>query len=92
MTRILILDGHPAKDTFCQALGDAYAHSAWNNGHEVRVRHLSGMAFNPDFGQSTFFPAPGHGNRIFRRSGTISSGASTSSSSIPSGGAGFPPS
>ncbi|MCX2722254.1 NAD(P)H-dependent oxidoreductase [Roseibium salinum] len=54
MTRILILDGHPAKDTFCQALGDAYAHSAWNNGHEVRVRHLSGMAFNPDFGQSTF--------------------------------------
>lgn len=58
MTRILILDGHPARDTFCGALGAEYAGNAGNRGHDVRLRHLSGMDFDPDFGQSTFSDTP----------------------------------
>ncbi|GAB4538934.1 MAG: NAD(P)H-dependent oxidoreductase [Roseibium sp.] len=54
MTRILVLDGHPARDTFSGALAQAYADQAQRNGHEVRVCHLSRMAFDPDFGVASF--------------------------------------
>jgi NAD(P)H dehydrogenase (quinone) len=58
MTRILIIDGHPAKGSFCGALAGEYAKSAEKKGHEVRVRPLSGMDFNPDFGTSSFKDMP----------------------------------
>lgn len=54
MTRILVLDGHPAKGSFCGALAQAYADQALQGGHEVRIRHLSDMTFDPDFGVSSF--------------------------------------
>ncbi|MES0882964.1 NAD(P)H-dependent oxidoreductase [Roseibium sp. SCP14] len=58
MTRILILDGHPAKGSFCGALAGEYAENALKKGHEVRVLHLSEMKFDPDFGTSDFKNAP----------------------------------
>lgn len=58
MTRILILDGHPAIGSFCGALGNEYARNAESNGHEVRSRHLGEMRFDPDFGTSDFSKAP----------------------------------
>ncbi len=58
MTRILVLDGHPAKGAFCGALAAEYAASAEKNGHELRVRHLSDLNFDPDFGVSSFKDAP----------------------------------
>lgn len=58
MTRILILDGHPASGSFCGALAEEYASNAKASGHEVRLRHLSATDFNPDFGVSRFKDAP----------------------------------
>lgn len=58
MTRILVLDGHPAAESFCGAMAAAYGDMAESNGHEVRIRHLSAMGFDPDFGVSDFRDAP----------------------------------
>ncbi|MES0810660.1 NAD(P)H-dependent oxidoreductase [Roseibium sp. SCPC15] len=58
MTRILILDGHPEKGSFCGALAGEYAENALTKGHEVRVQHLSELKFDPDFGTSDFKNAP----------------------------------
>jgi len=54
MTRILILDGHPAHDSFCGALAGEYAEKARAKGHDVRLRYLSAMEFDPDFGVARF--------------------------------------
>lgn len=54
MTRILVLDGHPAQGSLCGALALEYADKAREKGHEVRIRRLSEMAFDPDFGVSSF--------------------------------------
>ncbi|MEM5582293.1 MULTISPECIES: NAD(P)H-dependent oxidoreductase [unclassified Roseibium] len=54
MTRILVLDGHPAKGSFCGALANAYAEQARQKGHEVHISLLSRMNFDPDFGVSRF--------------------------------------
>jgi putative NADPH-quinone reductase len=54
MTRILILDGHPADNSFCGSLADAYADQSRQKGHEVRISRLSQMTFDPDFGVSNF--------------------------------------
>ncbi|MHA7772169.1 NAD(P)H-dependent oxidoreductase [Roseibium sp. M-1] len=54
MTRILVLDGHPAVGSFCGALAGEYAGNAEKNGHEVRVRSLSKLDFDADFGVSSF--------------------------------------
>lgn len=58
MTRILVLDGHPAAGSFCGAMAAAYGEKAESKGHEVRIRHLSAMRFDPDFGVSDFSNAP----------------------------------
>lgn len=54
MTRILVLDGHPAEGAFCGALAREYAEKAREQGHEVRLRHLAELTFDPDFGVSSF--------------------------------------
>ncbi|WP_422376850.1 NAD(P)H-dependent oxidoreductase [Roseibium sp.] len=54
MKRILVLDGHPADGSFCGALAQNFADNAAQAGQEVRIRHLSAMQFDPDFGQSGF--------------------------------------
>jgi NAD(P)H dehydrogenase (quinone) len=56
--KILILDGHPARDTFNAALAGAYADAARSAGHDVRVRHLSDMDFNPDLGIASYRNIP----------------------------------
>lgn len=58
MTRILVLDGHPASGSFCGALAAEYAREASEGRHEVRMRHLSAMNFNPDYGTSDFEGGP----------------------------------
>ncbi|MTH95443.1 flavodoxin family protein [Roseibium sp. RKSG952] len=52
--RVLVLDGHPAGETFCGALAGAYADAARKAGHDVRIRHLSSMTFDPDFGFASY--------------------------------------
>ncbi|MBL7933103.1 MAG: NAD(P)H-dependent oxidoreductase [Bacteroidia bacterium] len=46
---ILIINGHPTKDSYCQALSEAYALSAKKNGHEVRMLNLYDLNFDPNF-------------------------------------------
>ncbi|WP_417667373.1 NAD(P)H-dependent oxidoreductase [Roseibium sp.] len=56
--KILILDGHPAESSFCEALALSYGRGAEKAGHEVRVHRLAEMSFDPDFGTSDFKKAP----------------------------------
>lgn len=45
--RILILLGHPAADSLCAGLAEAYAAGAREAGHEVRVLSLAELHFDP---------------------------------------------
>ncbi len=47
MTRIVIIQGHPASGRrhFCHALADAYAQGAAEGGHEVRVVSVADLDF-----------------------------------------------
>lgn len=56
--RILVADLHPAPQSLSAALARAYLTGAQAAGHETRLATLSGMSFNPDFGQSSFRNAP----------------------------------
>ena len=47
MTRIAIVVGHARKDTYCEALGEAYRKGAEAAGHETRLFILSKMRFDP---------------------------------------------
>ena len=52
--RIFVLDGHPAEFSISRQWAEAYADAARQAGHDVRVMHLNGMRFDPDFGQGTY--------------------------------------
>lgn len=45
--RIMIVVGHPQKNTFCEALGNAYGTGAESAGHDVKLFHLAEMHFDP---------------------------------------------
>lgn len=45
--RILILLGHPAADSLCAGLADAYADGARQAGHEVQLIKLAELRFDP---------------------------------------------
>lgn len=45
--RILVILGHPATDSYCGALADAYTRGAQAAGHEVRSLAVGGLAFDP---------------------------------------------
>lgn len=45
--RILLIQGHPAPDSFCQALASRYASAAVAAGHELRELTLARLAFDP---------------------------------------------
>lgn len=45
--RVLVILGHPASDSFCGALSERYCESARQAGHEVRVRALGELDFDP---------------------------------------------
>jgi len=45
--RILVILGHPSRDSFCAALSDSYITSAQEHGHEVCLLELGELAFDP---------------------------------------------
>ncbi len=47
MKKILIIYGHPLKESFCTALGNAYKSGAEEVGAEVRSFHIEGLDFDP---------------------------------------------
>lgn len=52
MTRILVLTGHPRRDSLCAALAEAYAGAAEAAGHEVRRLNLADLPVDlapPDY-------------------------------------------
>ncbi|MBO6757736.1 MAG: NAD(P)H-dependent oxidoreductase [Roseibium sp.] len=52
--KVLVLDGHPARESFCGSLAEAYAAAARRKGHDVTVLKLADLRFDPDFGVSSF--------------------------------------
>ena len=52
--KILVLNGHPGHNSLSRTFAETYAESAWGAGHEVRLHHLSEMAFDMDFGQGSY--------------------------------------
>lgn len=48
--RIFVLNGHPAQASLNRHLAESYAAAARRAGHEVRLRHLADMQFDPDHG------------------------------------------
>lgn len=60
MTRILVLTGHPRRDSLCGALASAYAGAAEAAGHEVRRLALADLPVDltpPDYSREAA-PAP----------------------------------
>jgi putative NADPH-quinone reductase len=47
MKKIMIVVGHPQRNTLCEALGKAYKAGAESAGHEVRLFSLAEMTFDP---------------------------------------------
>jgi len=45
--RILLIQGHPAPDSYCQALASRYASAARAEGHELRELTLARLTFDP---------------------------------------------
>ncbi|MFN3812752.1 MAG: NAD(P)H-dependent oxidoreductase [Roseateles asaccharophilus] len=45
--RILLIQAHPRSDSFCAALGQAYAQAASAAGHEVEQVHVAALHFSP---------------------------------------------
>lgn len=45
--RVLVIVGHPAGNSFCMALAEAYADAAKKSGHEIRFMALGALSFDP---------------------------------------------
>lgn len=45
---ILIIQGHPDRDTYCDALADAYQRQAKKNGHNIQLLTLRDLNFDPN--------------------------------------------
>ncbi|MDG9882829.1 NAD(P)H-dependent oxidoreductase [Pseudomonas sp. GD04058] len=56
--RILILLGHPSRDSFCAALARQYRDTALQAGHEVRLISLGELDFDPILRQGYRKPQP----------------------------------
>lgn len=54
MRRVFILNGHPGARSLSRELVEAYAEAAKLAGHEVRIRHLHDLEFDPDHGHSGY--------------------------------------
>ncbi len=52
--KILILDGHPGETSLSRTFAETYAQAAQQQGHEVRMIHLSELQFDHDFGQGNY--------------------------------------
>lgn len=51
---LLLVTLHPDPNSFCMALGDAYATGAKEDGHTVLRHDLAHMNFDPDFGSASY--------------------------------------
>ena len=49
MKKVLVLNGHPNKESYCKALSLAYANGAATAGHELVILNLYDLNFNPNF-------------------------------------------
>lgn len=47
MKKILIINGHPDKESFCFALAESYKKGADTNGTDCKLVHLIDLKFNP---------------------------------------------
>lgn len=47
MKKVLIILGHPNKNSFCGALADQYIKGAQKAGHEVKTLNIGDLEFNP---------------------------------------------
>lgn len=48
MKKILLIQGHPDKESYCQALANAYRTGALNAGAEIEVLNIYDLEFNPN--------------------------------------------
>ncbi|MFN6944669.1 MAG: NAD(P)H-dependent oxidoreductase [Cytophagaceae bacterium] len=48
MKKILIIQGHPDKESFCHALAEVYCKGAQTEGAEVRILNTGELDFNPN--------------------------------------------
>ncbi len=48
MMRVLIINGHPSKESFCYALSQAYKQGALSAGAEVREINVGDLKFSPN--------------------------------------------
>lgn len=46
MKRILVILGHPNKDSYCEALANAYAEGAKQKGHDIKMLPLHALKFD----------------------------------------------
>lgn len=58
MARIAIIVGHARRDTFCEAIANAYRKGAEAAGHEVRLFVLSRLRFDPILHEGFSSPQP----------------------------------
>lgn len=49
MKKVLIINGHPNKNSYCNALAQAYLNGASKKGHEIVLLNLYDLKFNPNF-------------------------------------------
>lgn len=54
MTRIFILNGHPAETSLNKAMSLSYARTAEAHGHDVRILHLHDLDFDIDYGYAGY--------------------------------------
>jgi NAD(P)H-dependent FMN reductase len=47
MKKILIINGHPDKESFCFALAESYKKGADSTGADCKLVHLIDLDFNP---------------------------------------------
>lgn len=50
MSKIFVLNGHPAEESLSKALCQAYVSTAKTSGNETRICHLHDMQFDIDYG------------------------------------------
>ncbi|HAR45929.1 MAG: hypothetical protein A2X56_10900 [Nitrospirae bacterium GWC2_57_13] len=46
--KILLINGHPCKESFCYALAQAYKQGAQSAGAKIREVHVDDQEFNPN--------------------------------------------
>ena len=48
MKKILVINGHPTQNSFCNILSNTYAEAATSAGHELEVLNLYDLSFSPN--------------------------------------------